>query len=57
MKGRHLWMLIRPLRLPLAFAAALALWPLTLTLWMLFMGFVFVRFCLVPPLRRRRRAT
>jgi hypothetical protein len=53
---RRLWHLVRPLRLPLVFVALLALWPLTLALWMLGMGFVFVRFCLLPPLARAMRS-
>lgn len=61
MKARHLREMLLALRLPLLLAALVSLWPLTLALWMLAMGFVFVRFCLVPPLvralRTRRRGT
>jgi uncharacterized membrane protein len=58
MKGRHLWQFIRPLRLPLLLASLLALWPLTLALWFLFLAGLTVRFMVLPQLAKRcKRAT
>jgi hypothetical protein len=55
MKARHLAALVRPLPLPLTIGTLIALWPVTLGLWLLFVGWLFVRYCLVPPLARALR--